>query len=303
MKDYYRILIVDKEASAEEIKRSYRILAQQYHPDRNSGNEERFREIIEAYRLLSDEKSRKEYDQKYTTGTNYTQPKENTQQSASQSSKSGKATHFLTPLTGTIIGLSVIAILVLFNSVDEKNLTPIQETSFLPTTTVATEIQLVTILPPTNTNEKCVTEDSDLKICDLSHSSTLNTMVNMRDVSLDGNYAACINLETGELTSNISSRIRAHPETSICATDFGSVYIDPSIEVYKYYQSITRDNYNSPHKTNRSYDACIWTYNDGNGNIPYIEVLSSVGPRYGYNMKAFCINSSSQVDLYTYLRE
>ncbi|NHC46584.1 molecular chaperone DnaJ [Motilibacter aurantiacus] len=64
-KDYYKALGVSKDASADEIKKSYRKLARQYHPDANKGDaasEERFKEISEAYDVLSDAKRRKEYD-------------------------------------------------------------------------------------------------------------------------------------------------------------------------------------------------------------------------------------------------
>ena len=65
-KDPYRVLGVDKKASADDIKKAYRKLARQYHPDRNPGDakaEERFKEVSEAYDVLSDEKRRKEYDE------------------------------------------------------------------------------------------------------------------------------------------------------------------------------------------------------------------------------------------------
>jgi molecular chaperone DnaJ len=65
-KDYYKTLEVTKGASADEIKKSYRKLARKYHPDANKGDsksEERFKEISEAYNVLSDEKRRKEYDE------------------------------------------------------------------------------------------------------------------------------------------------------------------------------------------------------------------------------------------------
>jgi molecular chaperone DnaJ len=68
-KDYYKTLGVTKGASADEIKKSYRKLARKYHPDANEGNakaEERFKEISEAYNVLSDEKRRKEYDEART---------------------------------------------------------------------------------------------------------------------------------------------------------------------------------------------------------------------------------------------
>ncbi len=64
-KDYYKVLGVAKDASADDIKKSYRKLARKYHPDSNKGDassEERFKEISEAYHVLSDAKRRKEYD-------------------------------------------------------------------------------------------------------------------------------------------------------------------------------------------------------------------------------------------------
>ena len=65
-KDYYKALGVAKTAKPAEIKAAYRKLARKYHPDANKGDasaEERFKEISEAYSVLSDEKRRKEYDE------------------------------------------------------------------------------------------------------------------------------------------------------------------------------------------------------------------------------------------------
>lgn len=65
MKNYYEILGVSKECSHDEIRKKYRKLAMQYHPDQNPDHpdaEERFKEIAEAYGVLTDPKKRKEYD-------------------------------------------------------------------------------------------------------------------------------------------------------------------------------------------------------------------------------------------------
>lgn len=62
-KDYYNILGVPRTASAEDIKRAYRKLAHQYHPDKSGGDEAKFKEINEAYQVLSDTEKRSKYDQ------------------------------------------------------------------------------------------------------------------------------------------------------------------------------------------------------------------------------------------------
>lgn len=61
-KDYYKILGVSRNASEEEVKKAYRKLAHQYHPDKAGGDERRFKEINEAYQILSDREKRAQYD-------------------------------------------------------------------------------------------------------------------------------------------------------------------------------------------------------------------------------------------------
>ena len=66
VRDYYEILGVTKKSSSEDVKRAYRSLARKYHPDRNPGNkvaEEKFKDINEAYEVLSDVTKRAQYDQ------------------------------------------------------------------------------------------------------------------------------------------------------------------------------------------------------------------------------------------------
>ena len=61
-KDYYSVLGVEKKASQDDIKKAFRKLAHKYHPDKKGGDEEKFKEVNEAYSVLSDEKKRSEYD-------------------------------------------------------------------------------------------------------------------------------------------------------------------------------------------------------------------------------------------------
>ena len=65
-RDYYEVLGVDKNASADEIKKAYKKLAVKYHPDKNPGDkaaEEKYKEAAEAYSVLSDADKKARYDQ------------------------------------------------------------------------------------------------------------------------------------------------------------------------------------------------------------------------------------------------
>src|SRR5512140_3757352 len=75
-KDYYQVLGVERSASADDVRKAYRKLAMQYHPDRNPGNkqaEDRFKEINEAYQVLSDSQKRARYDQLGSAYSNWQQ--------------------------------------------------------------------------------------------------------------------------------------------------------------------------------------------------------------------------------------
>ena len=72
-KDYYQVLDISRNATEQQIKKAYRKLAMQYHPDRNPGNEkwanEKFKEVNEAFSVLGDPEKRKQYDQFGTVGS------------------------------------------------------------------------------------------------------------------------------------------------------------------------------------------------------------------------------------------
>jgi molecular chaperone DnaJ len=62
MNDYYKVLGLEKGASKDEVKKAFRKLAAQYHPDKKTGNEEKYKEVTEAYAVLGDDKRKAEYD-------------------------------------------------------------------------------------------------------------------------------------------------------------------------------------------------------------------------------------------------
>ncbi len=69
-KDYYKILGVEKNASQDEIKKAFRKLAHEHHPDKQGGNDAKFKEANEAYSVLGDEKKRQQYDTFGSAGPN-----------------------------------------------------------------------------------------------------------------------------------------------------------------------------------------------------------------------------------------
>ena len=69
-KDYYKVLQVNNNASNDEIKKSFRKLSMKYHPDKNNGNDSKFKEINEAYEILGDKDNKIKYDQMRKGGFN-----------------------------------------------------------------------------------------------------------------------------------------------------------------------------------------------------------------------------------------
>jgi len=68
MKDYYKVLGIDKNASKEDIKKAFRKLAHEHHPDKGGGDASKFKEASEAYSVLSDDQKRQQYDTFGSTG-------------------------------------------------------------------------------------------------------------------------------------------------------------------------------------------------------------------------------------------
>ena len=62
MKDYYQVLGIPRNASQDEVKKAYRKLAHQFHPDKTGGSEDKFKEVNEAYQVLGNEQKRAQYD-------------------------------------------------------------------------------------------------------------------------------------------------------------------------------------------------------------------------------------------------
>lgn len=147
--------------------------------------------------------------------------------------------------------------------------------------------------------EKCVTE-SDVKICDLSYSIQQTFGDGTRNASFQANAIDCLNVATGNQTQNQGDTVQVDSGNTYCAADIGAVYIDPTIQVAKYFNKIMTNgdgNYYVP----TTYSTCIWTSAGGSGYVPDIAVSNNIGPMDSqYNVRAFCKNGNNQVDIYSY---
>ncbi len=184
MKDYYNILGVPRTASKEDIKKAWRILAHQFHPDKNDGNDRRFKEVNEAYRILSSDDTRAEYDRSGKT------------ESTSHSSTSSTATSpWLKDLFSKgwtwIIVLIVIGALSSSssgNSTSDTSTTipsnsyPTMNNSYVPPTPSVPE----TVSPPTCGDDEVLNAS---KTACITHSASCTN--NWRNSVWDGSKCTC----------------------------------------------------------------------------------------------------------------
>jgi len=146
--------------------------------------------------------------------------------------------------------------------------------------------------------EKCVIEDG-IKICDLFY-NIIKENDKERTIKIEGNEVACVNILDNSQKQVKSNLITIDKDETFCTSDFGNVYIDSSLKVSKYFDKILRNDYGEPYYLLTNYNICLWTYSDGNGDIPHLYVSNQVGPSSGWDTKAFCKNKLNGVDIYSY---
>lgn len=313
MKDYYKILGVQKNASTEDISKNYKKLALVYHPDINGCDDERFREINEAYQTLSDPLKRKEYDQQIFSDQGSAQATGKKEQNYSQHF-SQEELHKKHSINYKILGIIGFVVFVLVikaalsssngntgqggaNGVEQNINTPTLNNEIVQQPAISDLNNTNISYPAKFPTGKCVTE-SGVKICDLSYNVQQTFGDGTRNVSFQANDIDCVDVATGSQTQNQGDVAIVDSGNTYCASDLGAVYIDPTINVNKYFNQIT--NNGSNYKVPNTYTTCIWTYADGNADIPYILVSGSTGPASGFDVRAFCQNGNNQLDIYSY---
>jgi hypothetical protein len=308
MKDYYDILGVPRNASEDDIKRAYRILAQQFHPDKENGSEKRFKEINEAYRVLSGASSKTDYDRQYDSGL----PDEDEFEPPTPTSakKPTKRRNYWVGVITFLVAYSLVRLAIggLSSPSTAANVpaiapdvnSAVAAPSYTPPSDLTGGTDSASASDGTTTQfpaGKCVTE-SGVQICDLSYNVT-NTAGNTRTASMQGNEIVCEDISTDLSTDVKASTAGISTDPTFCGTDYGSVYIDPSISVAKHYGGILTGG-DGDYIVPSNYGPCIWTYDGGNGDIPYIQLGDYIGPDTSfYNVHAFCQSGANEVDIFT----
>lgn len=161
MKNYYKILGVQKNASPQDIKNNYLKLAHIYHPDKNGGDEERFREINEAYQTLSNYLKRREYDRQNFTDSNLGRSNEQNQNTQRSDSKKHKYEGAGVVGFAIILIFIIITVPILFL---DSNTTPVDSNSSGNTNTSVVQNKRESSNKteesrPTNTQQDSVTDN------------------------------------------------------------------------------------------------------------------------------------------------
>ena len=154
-RDYYEILGVSKDASSEEIKKVYRRLARQYHPDLNPGNkeaEEKFKTIGEAYEILSDSSRRSQYDQfsRYWQQNGFAGNKQTPKPKGWDSRANGRSSQDVDPSQFNDFESFVNQVIGVSNRKDPKN-SPGSTTTSDPFRTPRTKVAYTVNTPPRST--------------------------------------------------------------------------------------------------------------------------------------------------------
>lgn len=160
MTDYYKILEIPPSSSPEDIKKSFRKLAHKYHPDKKSGNENKFKEISEAYQILSNKEKRAEYDSlrtanRYSTYQTQAQQSNDTNQKVSNKIENWNKSRFIVVL--------IITMYVLYLFQDQSTNININENS-----------QPIPILPNEQTHSPLTTTNNSKNYISLTNGTILS---------------------------------------------------------------------------------------------------------------------------------
>jgi curved DNA-binding protein CbpA len=227
MKDYYDILGVPRDASQDDIKRAYRILAQQFHPDKENGSEKRFKEVNEAYRVLSGASSKMDYDRKYDTGFDEDEAVPPAPKSTTTQKPAKRKNYWVGVLTSVVVfslvrlamgGLSSPSTTTNVPASSPEVNTAVAAPSYTPSSDLTDSSESSSVSNEASTQfptGKCVTE-SGVQICDLSYNVT-STAANTRTVSMKGNEIACEDISTDLSTDVKATTAGISTDPTFCA--------------------------------------------------------------------------------------